>query len=126
EKLLANEVPTIFGTGKQLRDYIFVKEVARANLLATDCLLSGLPISPTPDKRALNIATGHSLSVNDLFTHLAKITHFSKRPFYGKARPGELMESRLDVTRAERELGFTAETSFARGLAQVVAWLRKK
>ncbi|MEE8566824.1 MAG: NAD-dependent epimerase/dehydratase family protein, partial [Candidatus Bipolaricaulota bacterium] len=126
EKLLANEVPTIFGTGKQLRDYIFVKEVARANLLATDCLLSGLPMSLTPDELALNIATGHSLSVNDLFTHLAKITDFSKGPFYGKARPGELMESRLDVTRAERKLGFTAETSFARGLAQVLAWLRKK
>ncbi len=126
EKLLANEVPTIFGTGKQVRDYIFVKEVARANLLATDCLLSGLPMSLTPDELALNIATGHSLSVNDLFTHLAKITVFSKDPFYAKARPGELMESRLNVTRAKRKLGFTAETSFARGLTQVLAWLRNK
>ena len=126
EKFLANEVPTIFGTGKQLRDYIFVKEVARANLLATDYLLTGLPMGLTLDERALNIATGHSLSVNDLFTYLAKITDFKGDPSYDEARPGELMQSRLDVSQADKKLGFTAEASLTKGLTEVVAWLREK
>lgn len=125
EKLLSGEKPTIFGTGNQVRDYIYVGDVARANLLAIDYLSQKTDTTyTTPDDGAFNIGTGRSTSVNDLFHLLAEATGGSKEALYGEARPGELMESRLDVEKAQKILGFEARTNLEEGISHVVNWLK--
>ena len=126
QAMLSQQRPRIYGAGDQLRDYIYVEDVARSNLLATDFLLAGHPPPGTPDDRAFNIGTGRSASVNDLFAQLKQIIGFSDEPIYSDPRAGELLESRLDVTRAFHELGFEAQESFPDGLARAVEWIRNE
>lgn len=124
EAILSEKWPTIFGTGEQVRDYVSVEDVARANLLVTDHLLSGLPAPRDPNERAVNIGTGQSTSVNELFLKLAGVIGFREDAVHAEPRPGELMESRLDVSRAREEFGFVAAVSLEEGLKKVVAWLQ--
>ncbi len=122
--LLSGKVPTIFGSGEQVRDYVFVGDVARANQLAIDYLLHRQRAPQTPDDCAFNIGSGVSTSVNELYRMLAETVGFEKEAVHGDPRPGELMESRLDISRAREVLGFVPETSFSEGLRKVVDWLK--
>jgi UDP-glucose 4-epimerase len=123
EKLLKGEKPTIFGTGEQLRDYVYVSDVAAANLLAMEYLLEKPGPCDVPDDGAFNIGTGISTSVNDLHRILAQATGGPKEALYGHARAGELMQSRLDITKAREILGFRPRTGLDEGIQSVVAWL---
>jgi UDP-glucose 4-epimerase len=105
----------IFGDGNQLRDYVFVGDVVRANLAALE---KGSGI--------YNIGTGESESVNELFAIMKEITGYDKDPVYKPARDGELQVSRLDPSKAERELGWKAEVSFKEGLAKTVEYFKTK
>ena len=122
--MLAGGRPTIFGSGEQVRDYVFVSDVARANLLATGRLLSEPVVPQTPDAIAYNVGTGHSMSVKALFSEIKTITGFAGTAVYADSRVGELAESRLDVTKASRQLGFVAGVPFGEGLARTVEWIR--
>jgi len=124
QAMLSEERPKIYGAGDQLRDYIYVEDVARANLLATDFLLAGHPPPESPNDRTFNIGTGKSTSVNDLFARLKKIIGFSEEPIHADPRAGELMRSCLDVGKAAQELGFKAHMLLTEGLAETVDWIR--
>src|SRR5207247_3365235 len=76
--MLDGKTPTIFGDGKQTRDFVYVEDVARANLLATDASTSGLA----------NIGTGVETSVNDIARHLASITALPGDPLHSPPPPG--------------------------------------
>jgi len=123
--LLSGAAPTIFGTGEQVRDYVYVGDVVNANLRVIDYLLAGPPVPRTPDDQAFNIGSGVSTSVNELYRMLAGIVGFAGDPVYGDPRPGELMESRLDISRARTVLGFSPETDFEQGMRKVVDWLSR-
>ena len=123
--LLSGAAPTIFGTGEQVRDYVYVGDVVNANLRAIDYLLAGPLVPRTPDDQAFNIGSGVSTSVNELYRMLAGIVGFAGDPVYGDPRPGELMESRLDISRARTVLGFSPETDFEQGMRKVVDWLSR-
>lgn len=122
--MLTGTQPTIYGSGAQLRDYVCVEDVARANLLATDRLFSETALPSTPDDGAYNIATGASASVNDLFALLKEVIGFDGEAAYVDPRTGELVESRLDVGKASRTLGFQAQIPFSEGLSRTVEWIR--
>lgn len=122
--MLTGTQPTIYGSGVQLRDYVCVGDVARANLLATDRLFSETALPNTPDDGAYNIATGASTSVNDLFALLKEVIGFDGEAAYADPRTGELVESRLDVGKASRTLGFQVQTPFSEGLSRTVEWIR--
>jgi UDP-glucose 4-epimerase len=124
EKLLAGGKPTIFGTGEQVRDYVYVGDVARANLLAMDYLAKNQTPCTIPDDGAFNIGTGVSTSVNDLHRLLTRASGGPGDAIKGDARPGELAESRLDVTKARQILGFEAWTSLEEGIKSVIDWMR--
>ena len=61
--------------------------------------------------------------MNELYRMLAETIGFKEEPIHGDPRPGELMESRLDISRARELLGFVPETGFSEGLRKVVDWL---
>ena len=104
---------TIFGDGEQTRDYVFVGDVVRANLLAAE-----MPVDPQPsglDARAFNVGTGKETSVNDLAKTLMRATGREVPIRYAEARPGEVLRSCLDTT-ALRGSGWEPVTTLEQGL----------
>jgi len=112
-KMLAGEPLTIFGDGEQTRDMVYVKDVAAANLAASD---RPLPPPEGLDTRAWNIGTGVETSVKRLAELLAAAA--GRRPAirYAPERPGELRRSALAVEKAGHELGWAPRTGLADGL----------
>lgn len=112
--MLEGRAPTIFGDGSQTRDFVYVGDVARANVLAA---AAGSP-------GAANIATGAETSVNEVYRGLADLTALNAPPIYAPAREGEVYRIVLDVTHAARWLGWTPAVSLAEGLRRTVEWFR--
>jgi len=115
-KMLNNEETNIFGDGEQLRDYVYVGDVVKANIL---CLESG-------DNEIFNIGTGTSTSVNRLFSEMKELAHYSKEAMYKPPRAGELIRSSLDAGKAAKKLGWKAEVSFKQGLKKTIDFFREK
>jgi UDP-glucose 4-epimerase len=120
-RLLAGQPLTIFGDGRQTRDYVFVKDVARANVLASTVALP--PVS-THESRAFNIATSREMSVLQLADAVG--TAMGRTPVieFAEPRAGELSRSSLDTAKAQRILGWTPRHAFTDGLAQLADWFR--
>jgi UDP-glucose 4-epimerase len=114
QRLLAGQPITVYGDGEQTRDYVFVGDVAQANLVAGEARLepaTGL------DDRAFNVGTGRETSVNALAEELQRVAGRRVEVRRAPARPGELQRSCLDTSRL-RSLGWRAATSLAEGLAR--------
>ncbi len=114
QRLLAEETITINGDGQQTRDYVFVADVARANLAALTADYSG----------AINIGTGLETTVNTLAEHLQRITGSRAQVHSGAAKPGEQRRSVLSWSRAADTLNWKPLVSLADGLERTVASLR--
>jgi UDP-glucose 4-epimerase len=113
-KMLKGEAPTIYGNGEQLRDYVYVGDVAKANLLA---LRKG-------NNQTFNIGTGIGVSVNELFAVLKKVMKFSGQAKYAPPRAGELFRSVLNVKKAAKELGWRPKVSVQQGLKLTLDWYK--
>jgi UDP-glucose 4-epimerase len=103
---------TIFGTGEQTRDYIFVGDVVSANLRVAE---ANLPAPQSLDARALNVGTGQVTSVNELARTLMQAAGRQVEVKYAEARPGELMHSCLDNSRL-RGIGWAPRVTLDEGL----------
>jgi UDP-glucose 4-epimerase len=112
--MLEGKRPRIFGTGEQVRDYLFVSDVVEANVLALE----------RGGGEMVNLGTGVGTSVLDIVRGLNAILGTAIEPLFEAARPGEIQRIYLDATRAGKVLGWTPRTGFADGLAQTVAWSR--
>jgi UDP-glucose 4-epimerase len=115
KQLLQEEQPTIYGDGFQERDFVYVGDCARANVLA---LTAG-------DDGVYNLASGEGTSINELFALLKEITGSQQEVLYGPAKLGETYKIYLDATNAGRELGWRQRVSLPEGLAQTVAHFRR-
>jgi UDP-glucose 4-epimerase len=105
----------IFGDGYNVRDYVYVKDVARANLLALD----------HPHNDAFNIGTGKETTTNELFDILAKATGHKNPPKRIVARLGDLKKSVLDNTKAKKLLKWEPMYDLKAGLQETVDYYRK-
>jgi len=110
---------TVYGDGSQTRDYVFVRDVARANLAAA---AAPLPDPGPLDARAFNIGTGVETSVNTLAETLFASAHARSRIDYAPHRPGEQQRSAVRIDRAASVLGWIPQTSIADGLRDTYAW----
>jgi UDP-glucose 4-epimerase len=131
QKLLRGETPVIYGDGEQLRDYVFVGDVVRANLLALERLRGGNTCGAAPggcaiNDFAFNIGTGRGASVNELFAILKGITKFRGEATHGPERTGELRRVYLDAGKARQELGWEPQVSFEEGLRRTMEHLSGK
>jgi UDP-glucose 4-epimerase len=120
-RLLAQRPLTIFGDGKQTRDYVFVGDVARANVLASTC---AMPPVTAHESRAFNIATSKQTSVLELAAIVGRVMGVEPQLEFGEARAGELLRSALDVSKAKRVLGWQPEVSFDAGLPKLIEWFK--
>lgn len=120
-RLLAGQPLTVFGDGRQTRDYVFVKDVARANVLAST---AALPPVDTHDARAFNIGTGIERSVLDLAASVGRVLGVAPVVQHAPARPGELFRNALVNAKAKRVLGWEPVHAFEEGLAAVADWFK--
>jgi UDP-glucose 4-epimerase len=122
-RLLEQRPLTVFGDGKQTRDYVFVKDVARANVLASS---RPMPADGTFDAPAFNIATGKERSVLELAEAVGRVVGQGVTLEFADPRPGELLRSVLDASKAREVLGWTPTVAFDEGLAQLVRWFQQE
>jgi len=113
--MLHGKRPRIFGTGDQVRDYLYVGDVVDANVIALE----------KGGGEMVNLGTGVGTSVNDIVRELNAILGSRLDPIYEAARAGEVQRITLDATRARNVLGWAPRVSFHDGLARTVAWSRE-
>ena len=113
-KLLAGEACTIFGDGRQTRDFVYVDDVVDAFARAAT-RGSGL---------LMNIGTGVETSVNDLYSAMARAAGTDREPAYAAPRTGELARSALDPGRAAIHLGWRSWTTIPEGTPAVLDWFK--
>jgi UDP-glucose 4-epimerase len=106
---------TIFGDGGQTRDLIFVGDVVRANLIASE--------HPSAAGGIFNICTGQSTRILDLLDVLFKLFPNSPKPVFAQPRAGDIYKSLGSPESAEKIIGFKAQTSLADGLKETVNWM---
>jgi len=116
DKMLKGERPVIFGDGNQTRDFVYVKDVAKANLLALE----------RGDNEVVNISTGKPTSINELVEMMNKIMNTSLKPIYTEPRKGDIMHSYLDNKKALDVLGWKPEYSLEEGLKETIEYYRVK
>jgi len=114
-KMLAEEEVIINGDGKQKRDYVFVSDCARANILALQSDIS---------HGIYNLGSGIGTSVNTIFKHLAKITEYKRKPSHGPAKVGETRHIYLNANAAHKDLDWQPTRSLHDGLRETVEYFR--
>ena len=110
---LAGKSPVIFGNGEQSRDFAFVKDVARANILAAESQATGI----------FNIGSSTRVTVNHLVQLIVSLAgNGAIKPVYKDARPGDIMHSVADITKA-RAFGYSPEYGLEEGLQEVIKYM---
>lgn len=115
DKFLKNQSPTIFGDGGQTRDFIYVKDIANANLLA---LSRG-------DNEIINISTNISVTVNELFETMKKLFNSNLKVVYGEKRQGDILHSYLNNDLAKEDLSWHPKYSLKTGIGETVEYYKK-
>ena len=118
-KMLQGQSPTIFGDGEQTRDFTFVDDAVKANLLAAEA-----PAADVSGK-VFNVANGTRFSLNQTYTLLKKIIGFSGDPIYAPARTGDVKHSLADIGLARTFLQYSPDVSFEEGLRRTVGWYKQ-
>lgn len=116
-RMLKGEGVTINGTGDQERDYLYVGDVVKANLLVLE--------KEVGNGQVYNLGTGVGTSVNAIFRKLKEIIGYPKEAVHGPAKLGETFKIYLDAGKANRELGWRAETTLDDGLRRTVEHTRR-
>ncbi|MCH1496467.1 MAG: SDR family oxidoreductase [Rubripirellula sp.] len=114
--ILSGKQPIIYGDGEQSRDFVFVGDVARANLLAAT--------TPGVSGGTFNIGRGERTSLLELLTKLSEILGKQIDPIHEPARVGDIRDSLADINQARSALGFEPQVSIYDGLAQSVDYYR--
>jgi len=118
ERIAAGKAPLIFGDGTQTMDFVYVEDIARANILAARAEATD---------EVFNVASGVETSLNDLAHVLLRVMGSDLQPEYGPERKVNPVPRRLaDVGRAQRLLGFVARVPLEDGLRRLVAWWREQ
>ncbi len=115
-KMLAGEPVTINGSGQQTRDYVFVDDVVRANMVASESDLSG----------AFNVGTGVETSVVSLFEAMSAALGGEYASAHAPAKAGEQMRSVLDGARLRKATGLAEPVELAEGLRQTLEWMKQQ
>lgn len=116
-RLLNGNPPMIFEDGKQKRDFIHVKDVARACRLAME--------TPEASGEVLNIGSGNQYTITYIANKLAGVMNKDISPeITGKYRVGDIRHCFADTAKTEKILGFTPETDFEDGLFELAEWLK--
>jgi nucleoside-diphosphate-sugar epimerase len=118
--LLKDIPPPIYGTGKQSRDFTYIENVVRANLLAIK------KINNYPNGTVFNIGNGESHTILELVGVLNKILNKNIKPVFLEKRPGDVFKTHADITLAKNKLGYKPTVDFETGLKRTVNYFKEK
>ncbi len=110
--LLKGEDVRITGDGEQTRDFVYIRDFIRSNILAMEKGVGGV----------FNISGGGRVSINELYWIIADILDIDKKPVYVADRPGDIKHSYADISRAEELLSYIPQHSLKDGLRETVKW----
>lgn len=113
-KMIKDKEIFVFGDGKQLRDYVNVKDVVNANIKALT----------KANNEVINIGTNKTTSVIELVKELSKITGYNKKPIFKPKRSGELFKSFLNIYKAKKMLNWKPQVSIVEGLRNTVNYFK--
>ena len=116
EAMLARRRPVIFGDGTQVRDFVYVGDVAEVNLQVLGRTL------PEP----IHVGSGTGTSVNEIADRLRALTGTTEAPDHGPAIPGEVYRIFLDISRIRAVLGWQPRVSLEEGLRRTVEWFSRR
>ncbi|MHC1566277.1 MAG: SDR family oxidoreductase [Candidatus Syntropharchaeia archaeon] len=111
-RALNDQPPVIFGDGNQTRDFTFVKDVVKANILAMEKNVEGV----------FNIACGNRISIKELANKILEIMGLKLSPVCDKPRPGDIRHSLADISLARERLGYVPEYDLEKGLEVTIKW----
>ena len=116
-RALSQKSPVIYGNGGQYRDFIFVNDVVKANMLAA--------ISESASGEVFNIGTGKYVTIDRLWSMAGALCSLNIKPEYKPPRDGDIVESVASIDQAKKVLGFNPEYSFEEGLKITFDWYKK-
>lgn len=111
KRVLENKPPIIYGDGEQTRDFTFVKDVVRANILAAESKENGV----------FNIASGKRITINELAKKIMEILEKDMEPIYENPRKGDIRHSLADISKA-KVLSYKPEYNLENGLKHMIRW----
>jgi UDP-glucose 4-epimerase len=114
--MINGELPEVYGSGEQTRDYVYVDDVVRANMSSVEY----------DGSVTVNIGTGQEITVNEVFRTVREKTGAKVKKTHGSARPGEQQRSVLSYEKAHEKLGWRPEMSFEEGVSKTVEWFRRR
>jgi len=115
--LISKQRPKVFGDGKQTRDFCYIANVVRANMLAGAC---GRELSG----QVVNVACGQNISLNDMLGKMQKQLGTNIAPEYLPARLGDVRDSLADISAAKQQLGYEPVVYFDQGLQETIEWYK--
>jgi nucleoside-diphosphate-sugar epimerase len=115
--ILKDEQPTVYGDGKQSRDFTYVDNVVEANLLAAK--------AKKTCGEVINIACGRAVTVNETIDTINGLAGKNIKPIYTDPRPGDVKHSLADITLAKRTIGYKPAVLFREGLQKATGWYRE-
>ena len=116
-RALKGEPLIIYGDGRQTRDFIYVKDVVKANILVAE--------SSKTNGRVFNVAKGERTTILELALKIIEVTDSSSSILFDKPRPGDIKHSQADISEIKK-LGFKLDYSLEEGLLKTVKWYRRK
>jgi len=116
--MLRGEAPTVFGDGEQSRDFTYIENVVRGNLLAAHAPAAAVAGT------VMNVATGSRITLNDTVKLLRELTGYSGEVKHGPERAGDIKHSLADITLAGKRLGYAPQVDFREGLRRTVEWYK--
>ncbi len=114
--ILRDRPPTIYGDGEQTRDFTYVDNVVRANLLAAR--------AKETHGEVVNIACGEAVTVNAIISTINRLLGKNVKPIYAPTRAGDVKHSLADITAAKKLIGFQPVMLFREGLEKSIDWYR--
>lgn len=119
-QMLAGQQPTIFGDGKQSRDFTFIDNAVAANMLA--CKAPAAKVAGN----VFNVATGRRIDLNETFQILKQLINYPGDVKYAPERAGDVKHSLADLSRTKECLGYEPTVDFEEGLRRTIEWYRGK
>jgi len=115
-KMLSNEAVTVFGDGKQMRDYVYVADVVNANIAALK----------KADNEIINIGTNKAVPLNDVVKIMSRLSGTDKKAVYKPKRAGELFKSFLNAKKAEKLLKWRTKTDIENGIKKTLEYFKRQ
>lgn len=115
DTLLRGESPYIFGDGEQTRDFVYVKDVVSANLLALKSNSNGI----------YNVCTNTEITVNDLFECIGKVINPDIKVIYKEARPGDILKSYMTYDKIKKDMNWSPKYSLEEGIKETADYYKR-